>query len=347
MEELLASRPLKTFKKGDTVTGIVVSIAGKEVLIDVGGKTEGIIGEKEWAQVKDYVSQLSPGDPITGVVISSENDRGQVVLSLRKAGSSYRWKRVSDLLSSGDSITVRGLEVNKGGLLVDFESLRGFLPGSQLSTAHQGDLSKLMNKLLTVKVIEVDQAQNRLIFSEKAAVGAEDLAKKLDDVRSKVKIGEKYSGKVSAIMPYGIFVNLETGADGLVHISEVSWQKVDDLSKLYKVGDTVEVLVLGISETDGKLNLTIKQLLPDPWLKVADKYTKDQTVTGEVSKVTQYGVFVELEDSVEGLMRISKIPPSMQFAEGDKITATIESVDLPSHKISLLPVLTEKPVGYK
>lgn len=349
MEELLGSSgaKIKTYKKGELVTGTLVSVAGKEILIDVGGKTEGIVGEKEWPQIRDYVSRLNPGDKVTGVVISTENNRGQLVVSLRKASQVNRWVRAKELLQSGETVTVRSVEVNKGGLLVELEGLRGFLPGSQLSMSHQGDLNKMVNRAFQVKVIEADEVQNRLVFSEKAVSGAAELVKKLEELHSKVKVGEKYTGKVSALMNYGIFVNLDNGADGLVHISEVSWQKTDDLSKLFKVGDTIEVIVLGINEQDGKLNLSLRQLQPDPWTDLAGKYVKDQLVSGKITKVTQYGVFVQLEENVEGLIRISKIPPTMELKEGEKMSCVVESVDLASHKISLLPVLTEKPVMYK
>lgn len=352
MEELLSSygSVVNSHKKGDVVSGVVASITGKEVLIDFGGKTEGSVGEKEWPQIKDYVSTLKPGDKITGIVISTENNRGQLVVSLRKASNVNKWGRSKELLDSGKSVTVKAVEVNRGGLLVEFEGLRGFLPGSQLSSPYQGDLGKMLNKSFVVKVIEVDQAQNRLVFSERAAGGGAEVAKKLEELKGKVKVGEKYKGKVSAVVNYGIFVNLEapaTGADGLVHISEISWQKVDDLNSLFKVGDEVEVLVLGINENDGKLNLSLKQLQPDPWTSLAGKFEKDQTVSGKVTKVTQYGVFVQIGESIEGLIRISKIPPTMEIKEGDKMSCTIETVDMVSHKISLLPILTEKPVMYK
>lgn len=349
MDELLASSAysLKVYKKGDVVEGTIASITGKEVLIDVAGKTEAIIGEKEWDQVKTFVTELKPGDKITGVVISAENDRGQLVISVRRAGSDYRWQKMEKLLKSSEPITVRGVEINKGGLIVEAEGLRGFVPTSQLSMDNQAQIQKMVNKSFQAIVIEVSKEQNRLIFSERQISAAGDLAKKLEEVRSKVKVGETYKGKVSAIMNYGVFVNLSNGTDGLVHISEVSWNKVDDLGSIFTVGQEVEVLVLGIGENDGKLNLSVKQLQPDPWLKLADKYKPDQQISGKVTKLTSYGAFVELEPEVEGLIRTSKIPPSMELNAGDKVSCIVESVDLPAHKIALVPVLTEKPVGYK
>lgn len=349
MEGLLADigYGFKGFKKGQFVSGTVSSISGKEVLIDFGGKTEGVVGEKEWEDVKNFVSGLKTGDKIDAMVISAENDRGQMVVSIRAAGNRFRWQRVKDLLKSGEVINVRGVEVNKGGLLVDFDGLKGFIPGSQLSGEHGGEMTRLVNRAIPVKVIEVDQPQNRLIFSERAVTGAADLSKKLDDVKSKVTIGEKYKGKISAVMPYGVFVNLEAGPDGLVHISEISWEKVDNLAELLTVGQEVEVLVLGINEHDGKLNLSIKQLLPDPWTDLAKKYSTDKEVKGVVTRVSAYGVFVKLEDGVEGLIHISKVPTGTEYKVGEDVKCTIESVDIKSHRISLIPVVTHKPIGYK
>lgn len=354
MEELLAQTGgigIRGFKRGDAITGKVSSISGKEVLIDFGGKMEGIVGEKEWDQIKDFVAKLKPGDEVAAVVISGENEKGQMIVSIKRAGSKYRWQKAEELLKIGEAVSVKGVEVNKGGLIVEFEGIRGFTPGSQLTPEHQAEIVRMVNRVLLVKVIEVDEAANRLIFSEKAVTGAADLAKKLEEVRSKVKIGEKYAGKVSAIMPYGIFVNLENGADGLVHISEVSWSKVTDLSSLFKVGDEVEVMALGISETDGKLNLSIKQLLPDPWLELSKKYSTDQQVKGKVTRVSSYGIFVELDPStdggIEGLIHISKVPPDSDFQIGSTVTCIIESVDSAAHRISLIPVLKAKPIGYK
>ncbi len=347
MDDLMKGYAWSGFKKGDSVTGTVSSISGKEVMIDFGGKMEGVIGEKEWEQVKDYVAKLKPGDKISAIVISPETERGQLVVSVRQAGAKHRWTRADDLLKSGEAVAVKGVEINKGGLVVEFEGVRGFVPSSQLTQEHQAEMTKMVNKSFQAKVIEVNQKDNRLIFSEKAVTGAAELVEKLKDLRSKVKIGEKYMGKVAAIMPYGFFVNLDNGADGLVHISEISWQKVEDVASMFKIGDEIEVLVLGINDNDGKLNLSIKQLTPDPWVELSKKYSTDQQVKGEVTRVSSYGVFVRMEEGVEGLIHISKVPADTAYNVGDKVTCTVESIDGVAHRISLIPVLVAKPIGYK
>lgn len=349
MEELLAGERFapRGYKRGDVVEGVVSSLSGKEILIDFGGKMEGIVGQKEWDVIREFAAKLKVGDKITAVVISGENDKGQMIVSIRQAGAKYRWQKALELLKTGTAVAVRGVEINKGGLVVEFEGIRGFIPGSLLAPEHQSDMNRALNRTIQAKVIEVDQTQNRLIFSEKAIAGAEELAKKLEEVKTKIKIGEKKSGKVSAVMSYGIFVNLDNGVDGLVHISEVSWQKVDNLGELFKVGDKVKVLVLGINEADGKLNLSIKQLLPDPWSDLAKKYLPEQEIKGKVTRVSSYGIFIQLEEGLEGLIHISKVSPDAAYEVGDKVACTVESVDSVAHRISLIPVLKAKPIGYK
>ncbi|MEK7565981.1 MAG: S1 RNA-binding domain-containing protein [Patescibacteria group bacterium] len=349
MEELLKQSPFSFsgYKRGDTLEGTISSVSGREVLIDIGGKMEGVVGQKEWEEIKDFVARLKVGDKIKAVVVTAENDQGQMILSIKRAAHGNRWEKFNKLLETGEAISVRGVEINRGGLIAETEGIRGFIPSSQLSVEHQADLAKLINKTLMVKVIEVNREQNRLVFSERANVSEEERKVKLDLVKKSVTVGEKYTGKIAAIMPYGIFVSLESGADGLVHISEVSWEKSDDLEKIFKLGEEIEVLVLGINEADGKLNLSIRQLTEDPWTKLAGKYKEEQQVRGKVAQVTNYGVFVTMDKGVDGLIHITKIPPGTIYEVGQDIRCTIETVDLKNHKISLIPVLTEKPVGYK
>jgi small subunit ribosomal protein S1 len=250
-------------------------------------------------------------------------------------------------LKSGEEVKVKASEINKGGLIVDFEGVKGFIPTSQLTNENQNELTRLIGRTLGAKVIEVNQAEGRLIFSQRGVSGGADVVKKLEDVKGKVKIGEKYKGKVSAIMPYGIFVNLDNGADGLVHISEISWQKVDNIASMFTLGQELEVLVLGINDNDAKLNLSIKQLTPDPWVSMAAKYSAEQQIKGEVTRISAYGVFVRLEEGIEGLIHISKVPAEVDYKSGEAVTCTVESIDVNTHRISLIPVLVSKPIGYK
>lgn len=344
MEELLAQTGynLKGFKKGDIVDGVVTLVGPKEILIDIGGKTEGVIVEKELEFITDFLKNLKVGDKVSCYVVMPENDFGQIVLSLRKAGMDYKWKRLQTAKDNGEEVAVLGLEVNRGGLLVEWEGLRGFIPASQLESSYSSRPQELINRNVQVKVIELDPKQNRLIFTQR---GGMDQQKKKEQL-SKIKIGETYEGVVTGVAPFGVFVSVN-GIEGLVHISEISWEKVNDPKNYFKVGDKVQVLVLGIDEVQGKLNLSVKQLMPNPWLTVAEKYSKDQTVKGKISKIVAYGAFVDLEPGISGLIHVSKLPPDTELIEGQGVECVVESVDVASRRISLSLMLHEKPVGYK
>jgi len=347
MEELLSQTGylLHGYRRGQLIEGTVVSISPKEVLIDVGGKTEGIVGEKDMEVLRDLLSDLHVGQKVNCVVIMTENEIGQMVVSLRKAGMDLRWKKMEERMNNKEPVEVSGLEVNKGGLIVTVEGLRGFIPSSQLASVHGDKVSELINRRISVLVIEVNQPQNRLIFSEKKLSGKEVSSEKKEAL-SKISIGESYEGVVSGVVPYGLFVNID-GIDGLVHISEIAWEKVNSPGDYFKAGDKIKVMVLGIDEKAGKLNLSVKQLTPDPWEKVASHYSTNQAISGKVSRVSPFGVFITLEPGIEGLIHISKIPPGKEFQTGEKVECTIESVDASKRRISLALVLTAKPVGYK
>jgi len=348
MEELLAQTgyQLKGYKRGEIVEGTISSITPREVLIDLGAKTEGIVAEKEMLLMRDMLDTMKIGDKIRGMIISTENDMGQMVLSLRKAGMDLRWKQMEEAMKKKEPVEVTGVEVNKGGLIVTTEGLRGFVPSSQMTYGHGGKATELINRRISVIVIEVNQSQNRLIFSEKALGGSRAQKEDKKELLAKIKIGDSYDGKVTGVVPYGLFINVG-GVDGLVHISEIAWEKVNTPADYYKTGDKVKVVVLGIEESSGKLNLSIKQLATDPWKEATKKYATSQRVKGKVSRVSSFGVFVTLENGIEGLIHISKVPPGKEFENGEEMECTIESVDGDKRRISLAPVLTAKPVGYK
>lgn len=353
MEELLAqtSYQFHGLKRGGFVDGVIKSISGKEILIDIGAKTEGIVQEKELPYIRDFVSHLKPGDKMVCYVVSTENEEGQVVLSLRKASMEYKWKDIYEAQKKGLPIEVKGLEVNKGGLIVGLKDLHGFIPASQMEINHQSDLTALINKTLQVKVVEIDRKNNRLIFSEKA-VSSKSSSENTAEILKKVKIGGKCSGKVTGVVPFGIFVTLTDpevvkNMEGLVHISEIAWEKVINPADYFKLGDKVDVLVLGVEEKTGKLNLSIKKLLPDPWQSLVKMYQKDQVVNGKVTRVTPYGAFIEIEKGIEGLLHISKIPTGREFKVAEELECMVELVDPDKHRISLSLLPTEKPIGYK
>lgn len=348
MEELLAQTgyQLKGIKRGGFAEGTITYIGSKNLLIDVGGKTDGVLHEKEWDIIGDLISSLKVGSKVTCYVVLPENDKGQAVLSLKKSGFEFKWKKMEEKKKTGEAVSVRGREVNRGGLICETgENLMGFLPSSQMDTSHYGRGSDLINRFIQVKVIEADKKQNRLIFSERQVVGLEK-KQAMADLLKEIKIGDSYEGKVTGIVPFGIFVEVN-GLSGLVHISEIAWERVNNPADYFKVGIKIKVMVLGIDEASGKLNLSVKQLLPDPWQELAKKYSLNQTVKGKISRISPFGAFVMLEPGVEGLIHISKIPPEKELAEGDEIECVIESIDDKKRRISLALVMKEKPIGYR
>jgi len=374
MADLLAATGYKiaSLKRNQEVSGKIVSVSPDEVLVDIGAKSEGVIAGRELQAASDLIANLSVGDTIDATVLYPENDAGQVVLSLRKLSADARWGELEERRESNEEIEVVALEANRGGVICEWQGIRGFLPASQLSKT-PAKLSDLIGKSLSARVIELDRGSNRLILSQKQ-LDKGDLSQILA-LLSKIEIGQKLAGVVSAVLPFGVFVEVEVGSsgnqvirqsgkkkpdnqitrqpenldklEGLVHISEISWEKVEDPAKYFKVGDKVEVVVIAKDELGGRLNLSIKQLAVDPFLEVSKKYSKDQEVLTAVAKVTPYGVFVTLEGGLEGLVHISKIPPNITYSLGQMLYCTVESIDTKSRRISLIPVVSEKPILYR
>ncbi len=345
---------VKTPQKGETVSGKITDKTRKSILVDIGGKTEGIVVEKEFDAARDYIDQLEIGDAVEAYVISSENERGQILLSLKKAAIDTKWDEFTKAMEEDQVIKVKGLEVNKGGLIVVIDGIRGFIPSSQFSKEYIGNIAKLKNKVIDAKVIEVDKEKNRLIFSEKHVSEAGEIAQRAQALSS-VKVGEVYTGVISGVMHFGLFVTVQVPmgeevvghVEGLVHISEISWEKVGDPHDYHKVGDEVKVKVLGIDEEAGKLNLSLKQLMEDPWTNIEGRYPIGTTITGTVSRVAPFGVFIKIEPGVDGLIHTSKLTPDQVYEPGDEVSVVVESVDPAQRRMSLSIVLTEVPMGYK
>jgi len=358
MEELLKDlgKKLHGLKKGEEIEGVITDINKKLILIDIGAKTEGVVINNEYAAVKDFSQFLKVGEKIQAVVVSPENEKGQILLSLKKAASNHKWNLLEEYLKTSEVIEVRGLEVNKGGLITRIFDVRGFIPASQFSQKFLGKIEDLQNRLIKVKVIEVDRQKNRLIFSEKAVSEAEILENQKVAL-GKVKKGEVYEGIISGVMPFGVFVRVEVGngkskkeglfLEGLVHISEISWGKVDNVKTMFSVGKKIKVKVLEIDKTSARLNLSIKRLSGDPWDKIEKRFPTDKKVKGEVSRLVAFGAFVNLEPGIEGLIHISKIPAEYEMKVGKQVKVYVESIDKEKRRMSLGLVLTEKPVGYK
>ncbi len=349
MADLLKDKDLdlKEYHAGDLVEGIVVSVSHGEILLDVGAKSEGIISGAELVDADNTHKNLKPGDKILAMVMQAENEQGYIVLSLKRAEKDRKWQIAEEAFDTGSILESEVIEYNKGGLLVDCIGLRGFVPLSHLDRVHFTDdlgkfaqgsdaelkeiLGVLSGKNLKVKVIEVDRGKNRLVLSEKDAIGTyspEARQKRLDNI----KIGDTLEGVVTGIMNFGIFVDLD-GIEGLVHISEIAWEKVNHPGDYYQVGSPIKVKVLGIDEDSKKLALSVKQLIDNPWETVEKKYPVNSKVTGRVSKIVPFGAFVNLEKGLDGLIHVSETDGPLE--EGQEVTAIVTQVDGENQKLAL------------
>jgi ribosomal protein S1 len=355
MEELLAQTGyvIKGFKKGEVLEGTITRVSPKEILINIGGKTDGVVIDRELESYRETLQALKPGDKVTAQVIVSENDRGQAVLSLRQSIFEKRWTELADRQKSGESVEVVLKDAVRGGMLVEYSGLRGYIPQSQFDSTLSKQLDKIVGRRIQAKVMEVDQATNRLIFSQRAIIEGEALVKQ-KELLSTITIGDIVESTITGIVPFGAFAKftvekagVKSEIEGLVHISEIAWEKVEDTGEYLKTGDSVKIKIIGIDEKSGKVTLSLKQLLPDPWENVLDIFEKDTQVKGKVSRVSPYGIFVSLSPGIDGLIHISKMTPGEEPKVGEEITVTIEDIQPEKRKIGLSMSLTEKPIGYR
>ena len=334
-------------KKGQEVKGRITAIKNKAIFIDVGGKTDAVVTGKEFEFVKDYVADLKINDEIEVQIKSPENDKGQILASIRGAASGYGWNYFKEKEKSGGEVTVFAKELNRGGAVVVAPfGFFGFIPGSQIGNKYGGDPDKMMGKKIKTKVLEVDQAKNRLVFSERLVSEPDKVGEEVGAIEN-LAVGDVFDADIVRVEPFGIFVRVNCdnkGAplnlEGLVHISEISWEKVNDLSQIYRAKDKIKIKL--INKDDSRLQFSIKRLSDDPWSIIEQKYPKDKEVEGEVVRIANFGALVKLETGVEGLIHISKLTGGVSVKEGETVQVYIESIDVQKRKISLGIVETSK-----
>jgi ribosomal protein S1 len=353
MEELLdayGGKP-KGLSVGQRITGKIVEITSKKVLLDIGSKTEGVVAEKAFDEAKSFVKDLKVGDEVEVSVLITETPDGYTVLSLRRAAQNSIWKKLEETKKDKKPIIVLGKAVNPSGVIVDVMGINGFIPGSQVGKEVGKDTSILIGKNFKVQIIDLNRASNKVVLSEKAVSEAEDI-ELIRKALEKITEGKIYDGVVTTVSDFGVFVQIiekskekTTPVEGLVHISEISWDKVDKPSDVLKEGDKVKVKAIG--KKGGRLSLSMKHAQKDPWESAEKKYKKDNKVKGKVVRLSDFGVFVQLEPGIEGLIHLTKIPPGKRYERGQEVNCYIEEANISSRKISLGLVLTAKPVGYK
>ena len=336
MAELLASAKGKVvgFSSGQKVKGKVLAKDRKSLILDIGGKSEGQVSEKAFAEVRDFVKGLKVGDEVWATVLVPETKDGVVLLSLRGAAQDASWGKLTRIQKTKESIYVLGRGVNPSGVTVEVEGLLGFIP-----------------KYFKAQIIEVGKSVNKVVLSEKEVSEASDIRLE-KEASEKVKEGEIYDGVITTVANFGCFVKIGVEVDkkkvfveGLVHISELSWSKVKNPSDIYSEGDKVKIKAIGLK--GGKLSFSIKAAEADPWEKADAKYKPESKVSGIATKVSDFGVFVEVEPGIEGLIHTTKIPPGKRLREGEKVNCYVENIDTKARKLSLGLVLTSKPIGYK
>jgi small subunit ribosomal protein S1 len=355
MAELLSSgAEIRVLKPGDIVEGTIISVTKNEVYLNLAGYGVGVVRGRELYDDQATLNSLKPGDVIEASVVETENREGNVELSLRQAGHERVWQKLRDLMESKEVISTKIVSANKGGLMVEINNVPGFLPVSQLSIEHyprveEGDKNRILGILngyvgqtFSVQVITADAEEEKLIVSEKA-VYQEELQKNL----SSLKIGQIVTGQITGIVDFGVFVKFGE-MEGLVHISELAWQRIENPKDLFKVGDTVKAKIIAIEK--GRVSLSIKQLQTDPWQESVKKYQLGQVVKGKISKIMPFGVFVELDEDIQGLAHLGELAHEEVknaediVKEGEEREFKVISIEPAEHRLGLsIKQLTEAP----
>jgi ribosomal protein S1 len=345
MEALLKKQNIKRIKKGEEIEATILSISKKSTTFDIGAKANAVLGEREVKEILNYLSYLSVGDKVLVRVISEESKDGYPVVSMQKYFDKGKWEILIDKKNKEQDVDVFCGNYGKGGVFVDFMGIRGVIPKIQLTEEYLNNPSKLQGQKIKVKVLEVDKIKNRLVVSQKSSVfkiSNKELKKKFD----LIKECQTYKAKVLGVSEFGIFCEVN-GVEGLVHISELSWEKVLDISSYAASGDTIDVYVVEKNKNDFKLNLSIKRLSYDPWQDIEKKYPKDKEVEGEIVRKEKYGYFVKLESGIEGLIHSSKLSGKEEFKPGQKVKAYIERINKKLRRLSLILAQKEKPITYR
>lgn len=341
MDELLASSDIQQLKAGDVVEGTIASVRKHEIWVDLGANGVGVIMKREVGPGQI----LEEGQPVVASVVDPEMDEGHALLSMRRAVKDRGWDELQRSFDEQEIIEISPYDANRGGLLVELEGIRGFLPVSQLAAGHYPrvsgadkdeilqKLNQLIGKPIRVRILDISRKDNKLIFSEKEAVK--------DDMQARfaeLKPGDVVKGVITGVIDFGAFVNVD-GIEGLIHISEISWERVEDPRKYVKTGDTVEAKIISIDKD--RLSLSLKQMSDDPWLSEVKAFKKGDVVEGKVTRITPFGAFVQLSPSVEALVHVSEmsddegVDPEKIFQLNEKKKFKILDIDTESRKIGL------------
>ena len=341
MDDLLAGNEVKFLNAGDVLEGLISSIRKNEIWVDLGDKGVGVVLRREM----NHAGELKEGESITVSVIDPEMDEGYALLSMKRAVKDRGWDEVQRVFDEHEIVSVLPYDANRGGLLVELEGIRGFLPVSQLAAGHYPrvgsadkdeilqKLNSLIDKPIRVRILDLNRKDNKLIFSEKEAV-KDDMQNRF----SELKVGDIVEGTITGVIDFGAFVNID-GIEGLIHISEISWERVDDPKNYVKIGETVKAKIIAIDKD--RLSLSLKQMSEDPWMVEVKSFKKGDVVEGKVTRITPFGAFVQLSPSVEALVHVSEMSdeedfdPEKLFQVNEKKQFKVLDVDTENRKIAL------------
>jgi len=334
--EQMYSQTLKDFTEGSIITGKVLAVRGGDVLVDIGYKSEGIIGKDEFPPDLE----INPGDDVDVFLERLEDDHGMVVISKRKADQQRNWDQIVNSCEEGSVVEGLVRSSVKGGLLVDIQGVEAFLPGSQIDVVPVRDLDPMVGQRLEFKVLKINDERRNIVISRRALI-EESRKESRTKLMEGIQIGQVRKGKVKNITDFGAFIDLD-GADGLLHVTDMSWGRVNHPSEMVRVGQQLEVMILEVDMERDRISLGLKQCTENPWDRIGEKYPVGCRIHGKVVNIAPYGAFVALEDGVEGLVHVSEMSWTKRVAKasdvvnpGDEVDAVVLSINKDEQKISL------------
>ena len=333
--ELYSNDDFSNISEKQLVKGVIVAVNDKEVLVDIGFKSEGVIDKNEFKSVPHV------GESVEVFLVVFEDKKGRLILSKERADFESRWKQLREASENDTILKGRIIKIIKGGLVVDLGVVNAFLPGSQLDVSPVSDFEQYINTECEFKIVKFNEFRQNIVVSRKATM-IDDLSEQRAELLKNLEVNSDVKGTVKNITDFGAFIDLGGGIDGLLHITDITWGRINHPSEKMSIGDKVEVKVIDYDKVKNRISLGLKQLQPDPWVKAMSKYDDNAVIEGKVVNMMNYGVFVEIEDGIEGLIHISEISwtkhikhPSEVYKVGDIVKAMVISIDDKTKKISL------------
>lgn len=336
-----------TLQKGQLIKGKIIKLSSSEVLVDIGAKSSALVLEREKPILNSILATFKIGESVEVSVLTPESETGQPVVSLRRFMANIAWKKLDSVLEKHEFVDVKVQEITKSGFVVSGPfGVSGFLPQSHISQS--GTKSVSVGETISAMVYELNRKDNKVIFSQKPIISDDDYKKMI----SQFKLDQKLSVNVNNVAPFGLFVNLpltegQGSIEGFIHISEIAWDKTEDLASKFTPGQTIDAVITKFDKEERKVQLSIKRLTKDPFEEIMTEYPVDKKVSGKILKIEEGGIAVDLGDGIEGYLRKEKIPPTVEYKEGQELTVTISEYDKRHKKIFVLPVLLKKSIGYR